>query len=46
VAKARRLALSTVLALVHSHTDQRLLGIIGETTVNVLDLNLALDRLS
>jgi K+-transporting ATPase ATPase C chain len=45
VAKARNLATSQVIALVRAHTDQRLLGILGEKTVNVLDLNLALDRL-
>jgi K+-transporting ATPase ATPase C chain len=45
VAKTRGLAVNTVLAIVKSHIDQRLLGIIGEKTVNVLDLNLALDRL-
>ena len=45
VAKARNLPLATVMSLVKSHTDGRLLGIIGEKTINVLDLNLALDRL-
>jgi K+-transporting ATPase ATPase C chain len=45
VAKARNLPLATVLAMVKAHTDQRFLGIVGEKTVNVLDLNLALDRL-
>ena len=34
-----------VLRLVHDHTDGRPLGILGEKTVNVLDLNLALDKL-
>jgi K+-transporting ATPase ATPase C chain len=46
VAKARGLSVSEVMAMVASHTDGRLLGIIGEKTVNVLDLNLALDRLA
>jgi potassium-transporting ATPase KdpC subunit len=46
VAKARNLSESQVLAMVRSHTDNRLLGVIGEKTVNVLDLNLALDRLA
>ena len=46
VAKARNLPVSQVLALVHAHTDDRLLGVLGERTVNVLDLNLALDRLA
>jgi potassium-transporting ATPase KdpC subunit len=43
VAKARNLPLATVMALVKSHTDAPLLGVIGEKTINVLDLNLALD---
>jgi len=45
VAKARNLSLAAVTAMVSSHTDSRLLGVIGEKTVNVLDLNLALDAL-
>jgi K+-transporting ATPase ATPase C chain len=43
VAKARNLPTDTVMGLVKSHTNGRLLGVIGEKTVNVLDLNLALD---
>jgi potassium-transporting ATPase KdpC subunit len=46
VAAARKLETSQVLALVKSHTDDRQLGIFGEKTVNVLDLNLALDNKS
>jgi potassium-transporting ATPase KdpC subunit len=45
VARARRLPLPTVLALVHAHVDGRPWGILGEQTVNVLDLNIALDRI-
>ena len=45
VARARRLPLPTVLALVHSHVEARPWGILGEQTVNVLDLNIALDRI-
>ncbi|HVM67864.1 MAG TPA: potassium-transporting ATPase subunit C, partial [Acidimicrobiales bacterium] len=44
VANARHLPVSTILGIVHAHTDGRLLGVIGEKTVNVLDLNLALDK--
>jgi potassium-transporting ATPase KdpC subunit len=44
VADARKLPVSRVLALVTAHTDGRQLGVLGEKTVNVLDLNLALDR--
>jgi K+-transporting ATPase ATPase C chain len=46
VANARHVDPNTVLELVRSHTAGRAWGILGEKTVNVLDLNLALDRLS
>ena len=45
VANARNLPVATVMHVLHSHTDGRLLGVIGENTINVLDLNLALDAL-
>jgi potassium-transporting ATPase KdpC subunit len=45
VAKARGLPVGTVTDLVHAHTDGRPWGVLGEKTVNVLDLNLALDKL-
>ena len=45
VASARNLPLHTVLSLISSHTNGRQWGFLGETTVNVVDLNLALDRL-
>jgi K+-transporting ATPase ATPase C chain len=43
VARARRLALGRVLALVNDHVDGRSLGFLGEKGVNVLELNLAID---
>ena len=43
VARARALTLSQVQALIAAHTDARDLGIFGEPTVNVLQLNRALD---
>jgi potassium-transporting ATPase KdpC subunit len=43
VARARHLPASQVIALVHRYTQSRQWGFMGEPTVNVLELNLALD---
>ncbi len=45
VARVRHLPLATVLKLVTVYTTPRSLGFLGEPGVNVLELNLALDRL-
>ncbi len=46
VARARKLAESTLADLVAQHTQGRTLGVLGEPRVNVLELNLALDQLA
>ena len=45
VAAVRHLPLSEVDKLISDNTDGRALGVFGEPGVNVLELNLALDRL-
>jgi K+-transporting ATPase ATPase C chain len=45
VAAVRHLSLATVQKLIMQNTDGRWLGLFGEPGVNVLELNLALDKL-
>jgi potassium-transporting ATPase KdpC subunit len=45
VARARGLPVQRVQALIAVHTEGRLLGVLGEPRVNVLELNLAVDAL-
>lgn len=45
VADARGVAVERVLQLVDTHTEGRGLGVLGERGVNVLELNLDLDRM-
>jgi potassium-transporting ATPase KdpC subunit len=46
IARARNLAAERVEALINAHQEGRLFGFIGERRVNVLTLNLALDRMN
>jgi K+-transporting ATPase ATPase C chain len=46
VARVRGLPLRRVQQLIADHTDGRSLGFLGEPGVNVLELNVALDRLT
>jgi potassium-transporting ATPase KdpC subunit len=44
IAAVRHLRLARVNALIDDHTDDRSIGFLGETGVNVVELNLALDK--
>jgi K+-transporting ATPase ATPase C chain len=46
IAKQRKLSEDAVRTLVAKHTTQRTLGLLGEPTVNVLELNLDLDHVN
>jgi potassium-transporting ATPase KdpC subunit len=46
VAAVRHLSLAVVDKLINENINGRFLGVLGEAGVNVLDLNLALDRLT
>jgi len=45
VARARSLPLGEVEALIAAHEESAVLGVYGERRINVLELNMALDRL-
>jgi len=45
VAKARKLSVDVVKKLIEDNTDPRFLGVFGDPAVNVLNLNLSLDKL-
>lgn len=46
VARVRGLDVQTVRDLIGAHSKGRLLGVLGEPRVNVLEVNLALDGLA
>ena len=45
VARARGLDIEQVNSLITEHTRERLFGVLGEKTVNVLELNISLDTI-
>jgi potassium-transporting ATPase KdpC subunit len=45
VAKARNMSIDQVNTLINRYTSGRILGFLGEKTINVLELNLALDKI-
>ena len=45
IAKARNLTLDQVKILIQQYTHPRIFGVLGEKTINVLEINLALDAI-
>lgn len=45
IAKVRKISESEIISLIEAHAARRILGVIGEPRINVLQLNLALDQL-
>jgi len=45
IAKARNLKVSQLETLIENHTEKPLLGLFGPAKINVLELNIALDKL-
>jgi K+-transporting ATPase ATPase C chain len=45
ISALRRVRVETVLKIIETHVEERTLGLLGEPRVNVLELNLTLDRL-
>jgi K+-transporting ATPase ATPase C chain len=45
IAKARGLSVAQILTLIEKSTHDRIFGILGEKTVNVLEVNIALDEI-
>ena len=45
IAKMRQIPLDTVRALIQTHIKKRTLLMLGEPCINVLELNIALDKL-
>lgn len=45
IANARQLSLNQVTTLIEQYTNPRIFGVLGEKTINVLEINLALDAI-
>ncbi len=43
IAKNNNMSKEEVQSIIYKYTDNKLLGVLGEKTVNVLEVNLALD---
>lgn len=46
IAEARKISKQSVVKIIKENTKQRTLGVLGEPRVNVLEVNLALDKVA